>query len=148
MHRGKIVIDTITIFCDKGARQGRSPNGAGAKGETDMTKKEFDELSAKMIPGVSGCADYMWEEIERTYMGTEISKEGMVKVYWTDPGMYRVLRDAANKRAELERQEREWRKRAQEAEKLVSELKADNLAMSKELARIVAKVAAIRAAVA
>ena len=117
-------------------------------GENDMTKKEFDELSGKMFPGVSGCADYMWEEIERTYMGTEISKEGMVKVYWKDPGMYRVLRDAANTRLALEKRLGEEKRRAAEAERRERELMEEKHRLREELSKQAAIVRAVREAVA
>jgi len=126
----------------------RKPEAKTKKERQPMTKTEFDELSAKMFPGVSGCADYMWEEIERTYMGTEISKEGMVKVYWKDPGMYRVLRDAADKRAELEREVVETRKRAAAAEAEVRELLEQKHRLQAELAKQSAIVRAVREAVA
>lgn len=57
-----------------------------------MMKHEFDRIGREM--GYGACADEMWDEIERVYMGAEkVEKEALCYAYWTGKG-YHPLKDA------------------------------------------------------
>lgn len=57
-------------------------------------KHEFDRIGRDM--GYGACADEMWDEIERVYMGAEkVSKEALCYAYWTGNGYY-TLKDAVD----------------------------------------------------
>lgn len=57
-------------------------------------KHEFDRIGRDM--GYGACADEMWNEIERVYMGAEkVSKEALCYAYWSGKG-YHKLKDAVD----------------------------------------------------
>lgn len=57
-------------------------------------KHEFDRIGRDM--GYGACADEMWDEIERVYMGAEkVSKEALCYAYWSGKGYY-MLKDAVD----------------------------------------------------
>lgn len=59
-----------------------------------MMKHEFDRIGREM--GYGACADEMWDEIERVYMGAEkVEKEALCYAYWTGKG-YHPLKDAVD----------------------------------------------------
>lgn len=63
-----------------------------------ITKEDFATACEKI--GMTGCADYMWSEVEDA-AATNISIEGLADIYWNHPGTFRVLRDAGRTIKEL-----------------------------------------------
>lgn len=63
-----------------------------------ITREEFAAACEKI--GMTGCADYMWSEVEEAAT-TNVSIEGLADIYWNHPGTFRVLRDAGRTIKEL-----------------------------------------------
>ena len=54
-----------------------------------MMKCEFDRIGRDI--GYGACADEMWDEIERVYMGAEkVSKEAICYAYWKGKGYHKL----------------------------------------------------------